>query len=100
MRESNLPHTGAHCSRLDYRTYYALASIVFFFPKKYTNYTQLITSSISKDPKVSSIMTFDVTDKQYQLKDDIKPDKESTWKHPAEKDGKQRPRLLASSAVV
>jgi hypothetical protein len=35
-------------------------------------------------------MTFDVTDKQYQLKDDIKPDKESTWKHPKEKDGKQR----------
>jgi hypothetical protein len=42
-------------------------------------------------------MTFDVTDKQYQLKDDIKPDKESTWKHPAETDGKERPRLLARS---
>jgi hypothetical protein len=35
-------------------------------------------------------MTFDVTDKQYQLKDDTKPDKESTWKYPMEEDGKQR----------
>jgi hypothetical protein len=34
-------------------------------------------------------MTFDVTDKQYQLSDDIKPDKESTWKYPKEKDGKR-----------
>jgi hypothetical protein len=40
-------------------------------------------------------MTFDAADKQYQLKDDIMPDKESTWKYPPEKDGKQSHRLLA-----
>ena len=54
-----------------------------------------------EDPKATAIMTFDVTDKQYQLKDDIKPDKESTWKYPKEKDGKQiLPRLLARSLIL
>jgi hypothetical protein len=32
-------------------------------------------------------MTFDPTDKKFQIKDEFPPDKESTWKHPKESDG-------------
>ena len=36
-------------------------------------------------------MIIDIADKKYQKTEEFKPDKESTWHYPKEKDGKSEP---------
>jgi hypothetical protein len=47
-----------------------------------------LPSSQATQKHEQTMTAFDATDKKYQISQDFPPDKESTWNHPPEKDGK------------
>jgi hypothetical protein len=76
-------------------------TIVLLIVRNWKLFVHTINLSSFFASKHGQTMTaFDATDKKYQISQNFHPDKESTWTHPPEKDGKSSGETFKIVATV